>query len=195
MTASIVTRPAVPLMTLADAKEHLRITGTDEDGYVGGLVSDVEGYLDAEHGVLGRAFITQTWDEAIDGFPESRIDLPFAPVQSITSITYYDTANAAQTLAASNYSLVSANDQAFIQKASAGTWPETYDRPDAVTVRYVCGYGDAPTDLPQQVLRLVRLLVAHWDGHRSAASDRSAVEVPMAAQMIMSSLRTSRGLY
>ena len=96
-----------------------------------------------------RAFITQTWDLKLDGFPcsDEAIRLPKAPLISVTSVTYLDSNGDSQTWSASLYTV----DAPTGPKAERGRivpnygqyFPTTRDVVNAVTVRFVAGYGAA----------------------------------------------------
>lgn len=98
-----------------------------------------------------RAFITQTWDDKRRGFPSSgeAIWLPKPPLVSVTSVTYVDTNGATQTWSASLYTV----DAPAGPKARGGclvpnygeSYPATRDQVNAVTIRFVAGYGAAST--------------------------------------------------
>jgi uncharacterized phiE125 gp8 family phage protein len=75
--------PATRLLTTDEAKTHLRVDDSAEDGYVDSLVLTAEHHLDGFSGVLGRALITQTWQRSFDGFPcGDTIRLPIGPLQA-----------------------------------------------------------------------------------------------------------------
>jgi uncharacterized phiE125 gp8 family phage protein len=96
-----------------------------------------------------RAFITQTHDLKLDGFPcsDDAIRLPKAPLISITSVTYVDTNGDTQTWSNTLYTV----DAPSGPKAERGrivpnygqVFPSTRDVINAVTVRFVAGYGAA----------------------------------------------------
>ena len=99
-----------------------------------------------------RAFITQTWDDKRDGFPSGLDDdggiwLPKAPLISVTSISYIDTAGVTQTWSSALYTV----DAPAGPKARFGRitpiygqlFPVTRDIENAVTIRFVAGYGAA----------------------------------------------------
>ena len=97
--------------------------------------------------VLNRYLITQTVDAYFDSFPDV-IKLP--PLQSVSAITYLDTAGAEQTLAADQYTVDAVSIPARITPAYGVTWPSTYEQTNAVKVRFVAGYGDA-SDVPANI--------------------------------------------
>lgn len=110
---------------------------------------------------LKRALITQTVDLHLDCFPCWEIKLP--PLQSVTSVTYFDTNGTEQTLAADQYLVDSTTQPARITPAFGLVWPVTQYRNNAVKVRFVAGYGAAsavPACVKNWMLVRVKTL---WD--------------------------------
>src|SRR4051812_27723432 len=96
-----------------------------------------------------RAFITQTWDDKRCGFPcyGEPIELPKAPLISVTSVSYVDANGDTQTWATSNYSVdAPAGSEARPGRIVPGytvSYPTIRAIENAVTVRFVAGYGAA----------------------------------------------------
>lgn len=152
MALSLVTGPTDEPLDLNIIKPHLKASGVlPEDN----LVRTVYAPAARERGELatGRAFLTQTWDLILDAFPEGGfIAIPKPPLQSVTSITYVDMAGVTQTWASSNY-LVQAPagpraKRGRVALPFAGIWPIARPQMGAITVRFVCGYGDSYADMP-----------------------------------------------
>lgn len=133
--------PATTPITLTEAKAHLRVGHTAEDTLIGIYIDAATAVLDGWTGILGRCMVTQTWRQDFDGFYDD-MRLPFPDVQSVT-VAYYDSTNTSQTLSGSVYTLVNDAGGARIELAYNQTFPATYDRPDAVRVTMVAGYGAA----------------------------------------------------
>lgn len=125
---TLITGPAVPLLSLSDARDHLRVAPCGspathpDDALIEALVGIVTDELDGVNGWLGRALIDQTWLLTLDRFPGARrfwhfgaggycvwdrIPLPLtSPLYSgaspapapVTSVTYVDDDGATQTL-------------------------------------------------------------------------------------------------
>lgn len=91
---------------------------------------------------LKRKIITQTLDLYLDCFPGWTLKLP-VPIQSVTSIAYFDSNGVEQTLAADQYLVDSTTEPARITPAFGLVWPVTQYRNNAVKVRFVAGYGAA----------------------------------------------------
>jgi len=90
----ITVEPAEEPITLAEAKEHLRVDFSDEDDYITALITTARKYCES---YTNRVFITQTWRQNIDYFPRV-IQLKVNPIISLTSLKYYDTAENQQTI-------------------------------------------------------------------------------------------------
>ena len=56
-----VTPPTVPVVTLQDMKEHLRVLHDDEDMLIQSLTDAAVSWMDGWDGVLGRCIMPQTW--------------------------------------------------------------------------------------------------------------------------------------
>jgi uncharacterized phiE125 gp8 family phage protein len=102
--------------------------------------------------ITGRGFITQTWELVIDKFPAKEIEIGMLPIQSITSVKYYDTAGVLQTLSAStDYAADVDTLPGWVLPAQDFTWPDTLDMAQAVIVRFVAGYGAAGSSVPAEI--------------------------------------------
>jgi uncharacterized phiE125 gp8 family phage protein len=163
---TLVTAPAKSPVGLAEAKSWARIETGDEDALILGLIEAARGYLGDLDGYTGLAFITQTFDYSLDAFPACGFTLPRWPVQSVASITYIDSAGASQTLSALAYQVDTKSMPARIAPAYGTTWPSTRTILNAVTVRFVAGYGDDPGDVPAPLRAAIMALVAHWYENR-----------------------------
>lgn len=145
-------------------KDHLRISSVDQDNvlpiYLDAAVAHVETYT-------GRPLMRQTWRLTLPGFYD-RTWLPYAaPLGAVTGVTYYDTANALQTLASSVYAVPADEEPASVRLAYAQAWPSVYDREDAVSVTYTVG-ATAATDVPAPLRQAVLLLAGHFYENREA---------------------------
>lgn len=181
--------PAADLLTLAEAKNQCNVDHDDDDMLLNAYIAAAMGLFDG-YGGIGRAFINQTWAVAMGCWPSCRIDLPLAPVSAIGSITYYDTANALQTLAGGNYMLLEDALAPHLRWTAAAVLPALYDRDDAITVTFTAGYGAAATDVPARVIHAMKLLIAHWYANREAVNVGNITsELPFAVDALIGPLR------
>lgn len=183
MGLSLVTAPASEPITLAEAKAHCRVDITDDDTLISALIVTAREYCE---GYLHRKLITQAWDWTMEGFP-SCFQFPFLPVSAITSVKYYDTANVQQTLSSSYYQVDLYSTPARVHLAYGYAWPSSYERSDAVVVRFSAGYANAAA-VPQAIKQAMLLLIGHWYRSREAAGTR-VEEIPMGVQALLFPLR------
>ena len=108
---------------------------------------------------------TQTWAEWFAPNP-SQIILSLGPVQSVSSISYYDTDNALQTSLLTNYYVLRPSTRTLIKPKTGYAWPTTFTRDDAIKVEYVIGYGDTFRDVPSTLRHAILMLVSHYYENR-----------------------------
>ena len=190
MGIEIVTAATTAALTVAEVKTHLRISQTDdeEDDYIETLI---EAATDCFEIHTNRQLITATWAYTMSEFPASDsgyISLPYPPLQSISSITYYDTAGDSQTFSSDYYQVDTTVEPGRVYLEPTYTWPNTeVDRRNAVTVTFKAGYGDARSNVPRQLRHGLLLLIGHWYENREGSVVGVTVnELPMAVQMIIS---------
>lgn len=150
---------ATDIVTLNQAKEHLRVDGTNDDTYITALLSAAVNYIEEE---TGRDFVSKTWEEVLNGFPSYKIELAKPPLDEITSITYVDENGDSQVLPTNKYESFSPHYMpGFI--IPKGAYPQTASNNEgAVVIRYTTG---STHDLAKHA---VKLLVAHWYENREA---------------------------
>ena len=176
---SIQTVPSVEPLSTADAKTHLRVGASDRDAYVDDLVASARQLFED---LSGRALITQTWDLWLDAWPvEEVIELPRPPLQSITSIDYYDVDDVSATLASSKYLV---DTDSFPGRAilnDGQDWPTTTLRPKKnVRLRFVAGQGNAASDVDAIDVHAIRSLVSHfWENPEPYITGTIVSTLPM----------------
>lgn len=176
-TLTLVTAPAAEPVTLAEARNHLRVDDPSDDALIDGLVVAAREWAEA---FTGRAMITQTWDYSITAWPSSGtpIVLPRSPLQSVTWVRYRDAADAVQTLDAASYLV----EPPLIDLAKGATWPTlSAARAYPITIRIVAGYGDRNL-VPQAVRQAILLIVGALYERRGADAVESA---PGAARALL----------
>ena len=95
-----------------------------------------------------------------DGSTGYEVWLPRSPLQSVSSIQYYDQAGTLQTLDPSAYLVDSFSEPARITPAPATTWPATQNRANAVLITFVAGYGSTGAAVPTGILHWILLMAA-----------------------------------
>lgn len=139
MPVTLVTAPAEYPVSLQEAKDHLRVTVSDDDMMIYTLIKAA---VDQVEEYTRRKLITQTWDFFIDSFM-TNIYLPYGNLQSVTSVKYYDVNDSLQTLATTIYIVDTDSYKGKVTRVTDQSWPSIYDRPNPIEIRFVCGYGGA----------------------------------------------------
>lgn len=191
MALRLVTPPASEPLTLAEAKDHLRVTHNAEDNLLAAYVSAAR---QACEGYQRRSYITQTWELALDAFPSAHageIELPRPPIQSVTSIKYIDTDGAEITMATADYQVDVDSEPGRLFPAYGTRWPATRVVPNAVRIRYVAGYAptgapsvvDPAGNVPEPVKQAMRFYLGHYNANREGVvTGTIATPLPFAAR-------------
>ena len=142
MSVVVVTPPGAEPIALAEAKLQIRVetSQTAEDGLIRSYIRAARNQVES---LANRALVTQTLDLVLDDFPAGSIPIPLprSPLQSITSITYVDTDGTSQTLSSSLYTVDTGSTPGRVFPIFNELWPGTRGDRNAVTVRYVAGWG------------------------------------------------------
>lgn len=184
MALYLDTAPAAQPISRAEAKLHLRATETSEDSLIDALIAAATKH--AEH-ITGRAFVTQTWVKTLDKFPPNAIELK-AALASVVEIKFIDTNGVEQTLNPDHYQVDPYMLPGWVFPAYGYDWPETRDQPNAVKVKFVCGFGGA-SEVPDDVKAALKLLIGHLYENREASTDRALTEVPFAVDALLGPYR------
>jgi uncharacterized phiE125 gp8 family phage protein len=157
--------PAAEPVSVAEAKEHLRVDDTSNDTLIGVLIAAAR---ESVEGMTGRALVTQTWRLTLDAFPcDTLIRLPRPNLLTVTSVAYVDENGDPQTWDSANYVVDTASLPGALRLAYDVDWPTTRTQPNAVTITYTAGYGLAaavPSAIKAAVLLMVGDLFANREG-------------------------------
>lgn len=184
MILKLITAPTTEPITLAEAKAQLRVLHSDEDALIEALI--VAARMSVE-GVLRRALFSQTWEYSLAQFPaKAELRLPLPPLQSVTSVTYYDTAGTTATFATTgNWYADTASEPGRIVLNDGISWPSSSLRPGiGVVVRYIAGYSTVAS-IPQTWKQAIMLLIGHYYENREATLYRQAMELPLGVRNLL----------
>jgi uncharacterized phiE125 gp8 family phage protein len=155
MATKISVLPTEEPINLEDAKAHLRVDHDEDDDYILNLIMVACQYAET---VTHRALITQTWIYYLDDFPDDDyIEIPYPPLQSVTSLKYTDYNNTQTEWANTNYIVDTASLPGKIVLAYGISWPTATLYPsNPIEITYVCGYG-TPDDIPESIKQGMKL--------------------------------------
>jgi uncharacterized phiE125 gp8 family phage protein len=191
------------LLPLDAVKAQLNVLFDDDDPLIRALTEAAIARADACSGTLGRALLTQSWKATFrdflcqgrwyyDGSPILR--LPLGDLIALTSVKYYDTNNAQQTLAVTVYQAFSDESGPFVALKPLQQWPSIYARADAVEVIWQAGYGPTAADVPADLRHGLLMLIAYWYENRETASlsQLTLSEMPFATTALLEKYRVTR---
>lgn len=166
MSLKLITPPAFEPVTLEEARLHSHAIGgvVDQDALTVGRIISARRWVETH---TARALVTQTWDWSIDRFA-GVLKPPIAPLQSVTSITYTDTAGNPIALAATEFTVDDDPDGARLVPAFGKSWPSTLGHINDVTVRFVAGYATL-ADIPRELRSAMLLIVSELSERREEA--------------------------
>jgi uncharacterized phiE125 gp8 family phage protein len=181
------------LLTYQEAVGHLRLS--DDVGYaqqnlVSALIDAATDHLEQ---ATGRRFLTQSWDLTLDAFPRGRvIELPYPPLQSVTSVTYDSPDVVGAVLSASLYDVDATGWVGRLVLHESDAWPTTRDEANAVRIRFVCGYGERSA-VPGSLRAAALLLLGHWYENREATISGTIIsDVPLGVDALIAPFRVHR---
>jgi uncharacterized phiE125 gp8 family phage protein len=175
-------------VTLAEAKLHLRVDGTDEDTLINALIAAAT--QQAEN-YTWRTLMTTVYEYIADSFSK-QIELDTFPIATIDSIKYYDLNNVQQTLIVSAYESNLNECPVLIRPKENYYWPDTKIRFDAVTVRFTAGYASAAA-VPAAIKQAILMIVGHLYANREDVVTGTQVNtMPQSSQYLLNTYRVNR---
>lgn len=205
-SVATIAGPATEPLTLAEAKDHLRLTNSAEDALVSSLVLAARSYAEL---YLRRYLIRRSIAFALRSFPTPdrwlsgdsasgcAILVPGGVTQSVDAIAYADTDGVTRTLDASAYAVDAAREPAWIVPATGTAWPHATagigrSAGSGVLVTATVGYGDETSDVPEPIRHAIRLIVGHFYENREGVvlpTGQLPTEPPMATHALLAPYR------
>jgi uncharacterized phiE125 gp8 family phage protein len=162
-----VTEPTQLVVTVSEAKVHLRVDHDAEDVLIERVIDAATEQCES---FQRRAFCTQTWKLTLSRFPHGRtIRLPRPPLQSVESIEYRDRNGDLVTLDSEDYRVNDSATPGEVILNRDKSWPSTAHEPDAVQITYVAGYGNGP-DVPAAERSAILLYCGHLYENRETVT-------------------------
>lgn len=166
------------LLSLADAKAHLKVEHSDEDDLITALI---ETALDAIENMTGQLLGSTDCHLLADAWHSQAFT--FGPITRIDAVKYYDETNTLVELNATHYW---ADIQSTPARITFSAPPSVYtDRHQAIRIECVAGHSSLPKPLRQAAL----LLVGHYYENRQLTSSLKVNDVPMAVEFLVNPFR------
>ncbi len=185
MPSFLLAAPEAEPLSLAEAKNFLRVDVGDDDDLISALISAARIHVEAG---TRRALITQTWRLVRDEWPgDGRMAVLPAPPRAVTAARVYDAQNVSHAVDTQNFIVDSAGAAISFPRWAVAT----PGRPFAgIEIDVEAGYGEAATDVPEPLRQAIRLLVAHWYENRSiAATGQTVTTLPATVSAMIAPYR------
>ena len=186
----IVTPAASEPISAALLKSHLRLNTTDEDTL---LTSHCVAAREMFESMTERTCITTTYKMYMDAFPRV-IRLPRMPLQSVTSVSYYDSTDNLVVWDSSKYSVDTKREPGrIVPKVWFPDWrvfpvypPLSYKTSPKIVIEFVAGW--TTLTLPSLVKQGLLLLASHYYENRSIQGKMD--ELPLGFRNIVNQYRS-----
>jgi uncharacterized phiE125 gp8 family phage protein len=181
--ATVTVAAASEPVSLDEAREQCRVA-PDDSGFDSELTSSIKASRAYVEACTGTPLVSRTIAIKGDCFSDLA-KLPLAPVQSVTSIAYTDSAGDAATLSTDVYELRAEGLCASIVLKYNQSWPAIQSG-SRITVTAVVGY----VTIPEDVMHAMKLLIGHWFSVREAVNVGNIVaEVPFGVDNLLANHR------
>ena len=172
-------------LTVAELQAHLRVETDDDKTLIESLGKAAREYCER---ATGRTLLTKTLKWYADCWPvDGVIRLPAPPLQSVSTVKYYDTDDTLATLSSALYLVDTASEPGRITTVDEEIWPATAIRTNAVEVTYQAGYATA-ADVPAAIKAAIKLLVGNWYENREAVITGTIVnQLALAVESLLGS--------
>lgn len=193
----LIAGPSEDPVTVADAKDYLRIDNSSEDARILTMIKAATISLES---FVGQKFISQVWDVFLDGFeaPKSKNDpwwdgskdgpismfsgqcsniyLPIGPMISLDEFSTYGDDGVAVNAQVSDYIADTIGPRARVGLKLGGLWPTTVLRSsNGVRFRLTVGISANAATLPSDIRQAVLEFIAHMYENRG---DQNEMKIP-----------------
>lgn len=187
MTPILMNGPAIEPVTLAEAKNWLRIDQTEDDALIQTLITSARLVVEANARVM---MIAQTWRLVMDSWPSSpAIAMQLKPLISFDAVRVKDSAGNPQIVPPQTYLEDKTPNKARICFLSVPPTPGV--KFAGIEIDLTLGFGPSASDVPGPLRQAIRLLLARWYENRGD-TETDAQNLPAAVESIVAPWRSAR---
>ena len=204
----MISGPAEEPVSVAELRSYLR-DPADADSVLTRLIKAAREYVEEATGLIMVSQVRELtldawpwrgdglgwWDGVQDGAILGRapryVELPRAPLISITSVKTYDTGGNPATWEAGNYFADTGARPGRLALNDGAVWPIPTRAAAGIVIRYVAGHANAAA-VPNALCMAILQIAAHWYENRELASLDAVNKVPMQAGRILSKFRVAK---
>jgi uncharacterized phiE125 gp8 family phage protein len=155
---------ATPLpVTLAEAKQHLKLepTDTEQDDLVEGLLVAAVESLDGRDGLLNRALLTQAWEAYADRpQPDDSFVVGLGPDPAVSRLERLVDGAWTEVPAGDYVVRPIARRRAAIIPAAGKSWPAADDVPSAWKITFQAGFGPTSDHVPAPIKAAIKIALS-----------------------------------
>jgi len=183
------TDAAVEPVSVSEAKAHLRVDTSDDDTYIGTLITAARQWAEA---YIDRTLVYTQWQMKLDTFPWE-VEMPRPPMSqagttTAVSITYtISDSQTTATLSTSEYRVDRDSTPGVARTNYGGSWPSHLADQNSITVTWWGGYGPSGSDVPAAIRHAILMHVGHLYERRLAADNVASNEVPFGVKALLDS--------
>jgi uncharacterized phiE125 gp8 family phage protein len=167
MPSILLTSPAAEPLTLAQAKDFLRVQHDADDDLIAALIAGARAHVEAQ---TRRALMTQVWRLTRDAWPASgRLPVLPAPLREVIAARVWQADGTLLPIDIEAFAVDAASAPAVLAFAR-GAMPMPGRLAAGIEIDIEAGYGNEPEDVPEPLRQAIRLLVAHWYENRRVLS-------------------------
>jgi len=183
-----VTAPTSEPITLDEAKEHMRVDFSDDDTYIGNLITAMRQLFQKD--IAWRTLVTTTWRQRFETFPLSgtAIILPLPPLATVVHLKYYNTSGTQTTIDSDDYNTDTDSEPGRVLPDYAEVWPTTRAEPGgAVEVQFTA--GTALASVTEKDKMAIKCMVAELYVRREEPGNRASFKNPAVLRLLRSGSR------
>ncbi len=177
MTLILLASAATEPVSLDAFKSHLRVTHTDEDPLIAGVLAAATRAIEAR---TGLALSPQSWRMTVDAVPEETLLLPVAPCVRIDAVSVTGPDGETAPVAASRYEFAPGSPGRLRR---AAPWPRVGPAMDGVRIDFTAGYDEGAAPAP--LLQAVKALAAHFYETRASVSGERPYSTPQSVDALI----------
>jgi uncharacterized phiE125 gp8 family phage protein len=172
----ITVQPAQEPVSYQQLAEWCKLPSFDDQALTMQLAVAGRRYIE---GRTRQTLITTTYNLYLDYFPQTLI-IPARPLQAVNSIEYVDQTGTTQTLATDRYLVDSKGPRPVVIPPLGTFFPIPHVQyPNCVTVNFTAGFGDDPSDVPQEYQTLIcQWVITNYEIREAVVLGKTPAIVP-----------------
>ena len=187
MPSILLSGPAVEPITLAEAKQFIRVEHNDDDDIITALIAGARIHVETQ---TRRALITQSWRLTRDVWPElGCVPVLPVPLRTLDAARVYRSDGSTQAIDVAAFAVDKIAAPARLA-FTRGALPAPERAVAGIEIDVTCGYGNAAANVPEPLRQAIRLLVGHWYENRGlVALGHEIAVLPQSAAALIAPYR------